>query len=139
MIEQQTPSNTNYFCWNTFGVILLISYIIFCFSVTRKGGFYEIRRWKASIWFALITDVLLWLYLLLFFEPVKSNIPSNYYELIVAIPNFLILTLAIHMSFLFIATIGTHFELKRWLNSDDYLDKIWKDPNKARKSPIQEL
>jgi hypothetical protein len=48
-------------------------------------------------------------------------------------------TLALIIPPLFAIAWGTHNQLKWWLNTDDFLDKIWKDPNKGHKSPIQEL
>jgi hypothetical protein len=50
---------------------------------------------------------------------------------------FFIPVLIIPFTFLF--TISTHYQLKWWPDSNIYLDKIWKDPNKESRSPIQDI
>jgi len=128
-------------CLNTMGVVLFISYLVFTYLVTHKGDFYHIRRWKAALWVAGIPGVMLSAFLLLPSIPVVvSNSPGkNLFEFIGLIIGAIFSTLVLVTPLLFVIAFGTHYRLKWWLNSDDFLDKIWKDPNKGHKSPIQEL
>jgi len=123
------------------GMVLLISYFGFAYWVTHKGDFYHIRRWKAALWVAGILGIIL--FVIPPFSPIPTIIsPSsgkNLFEFIGLIVNALFSTLVFVIPLLFVITIGMHHGLKWWLNSDDFLDMIWKDPNKGHKSPIQDL
>jgi hypothetical protein len=127
------------------GLILLVGYIAFSYFVTHRGDFYRIRRWKASIWSASIFGCFLGgilgvpLYLGSTVAIISSSSARNIFGVIgVTIGGFLSL-LAFILPFVFMVCLGTHHHLKWWLNSDDYLDKIWKDPNQGHKNPIQDI
>ena len=123
------------------GAILLISYVVFAYLVTHRGDFYQVRRWKAALWFAGLPGVILSAILLFssITTIVRNSVEKNADELIGSVFGAVFSAFALIVPFLFVVTIGTHHQLKWWLNSDDYLDKLWKDPNKQQKSPIQEL
>jgi len=128
-------------CTSANGVILFVSYVGFAYLVTHSGDFYQARRWKAALWFAGIFGVILSA-LLIFFSIttiVSSTVERNTYEVIGQVIGAIFSSLTLIVPLLFVTAIGTHHQLKWWLNSADYLDKIWKDPNKGHKSPIQEL
>ncbi len=145
----QEPVDITPFCCGSLGITLLVGYIVFAFSVTRHGDFYQVRRWKASILAAVISSILFIIgYFAAFAVPILGALFTNpdllfnmkidkqfltgYLELI-------LFGLVILMPFMFIGTLGTYYRLKQWLTSDDFLDTIWKDPNKNKKSPIQWL
>ncbi len=149
----QIQNGSNFVGLACIGSFLLASYSLFAFYVTRHGDFYMIRRWRAAIWTSLFSTIL---FLVIFNICVVGVIGIN--SPILKYPNllsgtlvkniFLILKFSLDLLivflpcltiFLFIITIGTYYRLKWWLNSDDFLDKLWKDPNKNRKSPIQWL
>ena len=133
------------------GGVFLFIYLLFAFYVTRHGNFYKIRRWKAAIWVSLLSVILPVAIISisiggtfemnspllkspnLFFGTYVVNLlqwlKSTIQKLLVFLPCL--------TPFLFVVTIGTYYQLKWWLDSDDYLDKIWKDPNRNNKSPIQ--
>ena len=128
-------------CMSAIGGILFVCYIVFAYLVTHSGDFYHVRRWKAALWFAGIPGVILSV-LFIFFSItaiVSNTIGKNTSEIIGQVIGVIFSSLTLIVPFLFLVTIGTHHQLKWWLKSDDYLDKIWKDPNKGYKSPIQEL
>jgi hypothetical protein len=137
--DAQNPDIANYFCWNALGIVLLIGYIVFCYLITHKGNFYQIRRWKASFWLATIFNIGILSVMFAVFKPLANNSSLNIFQVVGSILEFLLSTLTINIPFTFMATIGTQHQLKWWMNSDDYLDKVWKDPNKRHKSPIQDL
>jgi hypothetical protein len=134
-------------------VILAGGYTLFAFYVTRHGDFYNIRRWKAAICVALLSAILLMMviYILvgrtILINPTLFQTPnmSLGMKLITVFQSFknmitkLIVFLPCLTPYIFLVTIGTHHQLKWWLISDDYLDKVWKDPNKNNRSPIQWL
>ena len=128
-------------CMSAVGVILFVSFAGFTYLVTHSGDFYHVRRWKASLWFACTFGVILSVLLIIFsIQPIVSNtVERNTYEIIGQVIGVIFSSLTLIIPFLFLITIGIHYQLKWWLNSDDYLDKIWKDPNKGHKSPIQDL
>lgn len=159
MILQQgeNTSDVTFICMITNGVILLISYILFAYWVTHKGDFYHIRRWKASIWLASITAAIFWGALLIipvvliiinsspkniidmiWMKSINSS-AKNIFEFFGLVVGSFLSMFNLVVPLLFIVTLGTYHQLKWWLISDDYLDKIWKDPNKGHKSPIREL
>lgn len=137
--DGQNPNVASYLCCNSIGVVLLIGYIVFCYLVTHNGNFYQIRRWKAGIWLANISNIFLVLVMFVSFKPLANSSSLNIFQVIGKILEFLLSTLSINMLFIFNVTIGFQYQLKWSLNSDDYLDIIWKDPNKGHKSPIQDL
>jgi len=117
---------------------------VFAYWVIHRGKFYHIRRWKAAIWSGIIFGIFgIFLFVILSFSILISADISrlsvqNISEVIkLMIGLFLTITFII-IPLIFLVTFGMHHQLKWWLNSDDYLDKIWKDPNKGRKSPIQD-
>jgi hypothetical protein len=125
-------------CVNVIGIVLLIGYLVFAYLVTHKGDFYYVRRWKFALWVANIIGLVL---LALFLFPSINLISSNSIQgslFGIAVSAFLS-TLTYIIPFLYVVVIGVHYQLKWWLNSDDFLDKIWKDPNKRHKSPVQDL
>ena len=128
-------------CMSVLGLLLLIGYIAFSYFVTHKGDFYHIRRWKAAIWFAGIFGGILGVPLFLSSVAAIGSASStkNVFEVIGTTIGGLFSILAFILPFVFMVCIGTHHQLKWWLNSDDYLEKIWKDPNKGHKSPIQDI
>ncbi len=128
-------------CWNIMGIVLFISYLVFTYLVTHTGDFYHIRRWKAALWIASITVIIFVAFFL--FSSVQENVnhssTKNLLEFIGLVSGSFFPTLALAVPLLFVIAVGMQHRLKWWLNSDDFLDKIWKDPNKGHKSPIQEL
>jgi hypothetical protein len=128
-------------CISSVGVILLVGYAGFAYLVTHSGDFYHVRRWKASLWFASIFGIILSALLIIFsIRPIISSaVERNTFEVIKQVIGMIFTGLTLIIPFLFVVTIGTHHQLKWWLNSDDYLDKVWKDPSKGHKNPIQEL
>jgi cation transport ATPase len=130
-----------FICVTLVGVILLVIYILFAYRVTHKGDFYQIRRWKASIWLASILTVSMYILLGTFLITliVINASEKNVYEIIRLMVVGFFTTLIFSIPFQFIISIGTHYKIKWWLDSDDYLDKIWKDPNTGHKSPIREI
>jgi hypothetical protein len=139
--QGENSYDITFICMSTIGLILLIGYIAFAYFVAHKGDFYNNRRWKAAIWLASIFGVVLSASLLLFsIIAIISSAPGkNIFEVIRRMLGVFSFTLAFIIPFVFIVCVGTHHQLKLRLNSDDYLDKIWKDPNKGHKSPIQEI
>ncbi len=128
-------------CISSTGLILVISYIASASLVMHNGDFYRIRRWKASICFAVIPTGVASAVLTYYSIAERISTLSSKSTLAVggAIIASVMLPLTLAIPFLFIVTLGVHHQLKWWLNSNDYLDKIWKDPNKAHKSVIQKL
>jgi hypothetical protein len=128
-------------CMSAIGLILLVGYIAFSYFVTHRGDFYHIRRWKASIWLASIFGGILGVpvFLLSIAALIASSSAKNIFEIIGVIIGGFLSIIAFILPFVFMVCIGTHHRLKWWFNSDDYLDKIWKDPNKGYKSPIQDI
>ena len=128
-------------CVNIIGIVLLIGYAVFAYLVTHKGDFYHIRRWKFALWVANILGLVL---LAIFLFPSITTILSNSSEqntidLIGLVLSAILSALTYIIPFLFIIAFGTHYRVKWWLTSDDFLDRLWKDPNKGRKSPVQDL
>ncbi len=137
-------------CVGTVDFILLAIYVGFAYLATHRGDFYEVRRWKAAIWAAcifgaVVLAVFLGAVMLAFILNVstlsliagglrKDSVAVGSMMLIVALPAVCLITLS-----MFLVTWGVHRRLKWWLDSDDFLDKIWKDPNKGHRSPIQEI
>jgi membrane protease YdiL (CAAX protease family) len=141
---EPSPFDVSYICFTFVGVAFLISYIVFTYFVLHRGDFYHIRRWKAAIWAAVISVVLFsaFLFAFLFFQGIKSplaNSSKDVAEIIILLIGTFLPALVIFVPLLFLITLGTHHQLKWMLNSDDLLDKIWPDPNKGNKSPIQGL
>jgi hypothetical protein len=128
-------------CLNIIGAVLLIGYSWFAYMVTHRGDFYHIRRWKAALLVAAIPGIIV--FVIPPFSPISIIIShssgKNLFELVGLIINTIFPTLVIIIPLLIVITIGTRRQLKWWLNSDDFLDMVWKDPNKGHKSPIQEL
>jgi hypothetical protein len=129
MIVQQT------LCLGGSEFILLIIYALFAYWGSRRDNFYQARRWKASVWIAIISSFMI---LALICLPVLWSIYKNFVEthalnfdsLWATISTLLVIVIPL----MFIITISAYSRLA-W--SDDFLDKIWKDPNKGNKSPIQ--
>jgi hypothetical protein len=127
-------------CGNAIGIFLLVGYIGFAHLVTHSGDFYHIRRWKASLWFAGIFGVILYAFFIIFSIPTTlGSVERITFQAIGQAIGVIISGFTIIIPVLFVSAIGTHHQLRLWLNSDDYLDKIWKDPNKGHKNPIQEI
>lgn len=132
-------------CMSTVGIILLISYVVFAYLVTHQGDFYQVRRWKAAIWAAGIAGSVIAfpiIVVLIFSLIAASANPregTGFIEAVGAVMGLFFGGFTLLVPFLFMVTFGTYYQLKRWLDSDDILDKIWKDPHKGHKSPIQEL
>ena len=128
-------------CMSAIGLILLIGFIAFSYFATHKGDFYRIRRWKAAIWFAGIFGGILGV-TFFFFSIAAIDISlstKNVFEVIITTIGGFFSILAFILPLVFMICIGTHHQLKWWLGSDDFLDKIWNDPNKGHKSPIQDI
>jgi uncharacterized membrane protein YesL len=128
-------------CMNIIGIVLFIGYAVFAYLVTHKGGFYQIRRWKFGLWVANILGlVLLAIFLFPSIRTILSNSSEqNTIDLIGLVISAILSALIYIIPFLFIIACGTHYQLKWWLTSDDFLDRLWKDPNKGHKSPVQDL
>lgn len=142
MFQQGENSyNTTLLCMSVIGSILLTGFIAFSYFVTHQGDFYHIRRWKAAIWVAGIFggSLAVPLFLLSSAAISSSSLTKNVFEVIGTTIGGLFSILAFILPFVFMVCIGTHHQLRWWLNSDDYLDRIWKDPNKGHKSPIQDI
>jgi hypothetical protein len=133
------------------GCISLAVYAYFAYYVTRNGDFYKVRRWKAAIWTALLSIViLLSLFAFVGILGIISTIIENptisfgtiikdFFQMLKLASFELIVLSPCLAHILFVITIGTYYRLKGWLQSDDYLDKIWKDPNRGKRSPLQWL
>ncbi len=123
------------------GILLLVGYLGFAYFATHNGDFYHNRRWKAAIWFSAVPTSLGASILVYFSVASSLNVLGSKSALEIAgvIVMAVMSTLVLAVPFLFFVTWGMHHQLKWWFNSDDYLDKIWKDPNRGHKSPIQEL
>ncbi len=133
------------------GLISLASFVIFALYVTRHGGYYKIRRWKTAIRFALLSTVLFVVIFIIIYGGAdlfnRSPLWNPDFLLRVKLEDVLqlftsILIQILNISaclvpWLFIITLGTYHQLKWWLNSDDYLDEIWKDQNRPPRSPIE--
>lgn len=130
--------------FSVFGGIILVLYGLFVFVVIKQGDFYAARRWKAAAWAAVLSVV--------FFEGVLAVITftlllSGSHDLSfraalgIASQSLIsvLLLLPCLGPLLFVITIGTYYRLKHWLDSDRFLDRIWDDPNKGRRTPIQWL
>src|SRR5512145_558153 len=117
-------------CMSVIGLVLLISYVVFSYLVTHRGDFYHVRRWKAAIWcggaFGLIGSILL--IILLVTSTDSKAVEKSTCEVVEQVIGWIVFNLILFIPFLFMVTIGMYYQLTRWLNSDDYLDKIWKDP-----------
>jgi hypothetical protein len=123
------------------GIVLLIGYFVFAYLVTHRSDFYHARRWKFAL---AVTNILGLVILAILIFPSLTTIFNkspgiNIIELFGLAIGTILYDLTFIIPFLFIVAIGTHYQLKWWLNSDDFLDRLWKDPNKRHKSPIQDL
>ncbi len=128
-------------CFTIAGLTLLAGYIAFAHFVTHRGDFYHRRRWKTAIWFAVVPTVIvsgILLYLSIV-DDIGTWTSRNMLDRAGSIIESVMSTLALVIPLLFVLTWGAHHQLKWWFNSDDYLDKIWKDPSKGHKSPVQEI
>jgi hypothetical protein len=135
------------------GLISLASYTFFAALITRQGDFYRIRRWKAAICCALIGAVIAVVIAVFCFALIVLKNSSflqnpdflaeinleNVFQFLFSISKAFLTLAPCLTTMLFVVTFGTYSRLKWWLNSDDYLDKIWKDPNRNKKSPVQWL
>ena len=159
MIFQQGESSfyITIICLCAIGAIFLFSYVLFAYIVTHKGDFYQIRRWKGAILFAGIFSLIFTIILLfVIIISLDTNSSAKYlvelfrlifglllkeciFEVIMLIFSILFTYLTLIIPFQFMVTLGIHFQLKRWYPSDDYLDKIWEDPNKGHRSPIRDV
>jgi hypothetical protein len=142
MFQQgQNSYDITLLCMGAIGFILLIGYVGFSYFVTHKGDFYHNRRWRAAIWIADILGGILGVPMFLFSITaiVNGSSAKSIIEVIGLMIGGLFSILAFILPFVFMVCVGMHHQMKWWLNSDDYLDKIWKDPNKGNKSPIQEI
>ena len=118
------------FCWSTLGIVLFVGYFRFAYSVTHQEDFYHVRRWKAALWFAGVPCLILFATFLLSSIPAIFNNASgkdtiDWFEFVIVA---MLSTLTWIIPILFVITIGMHYLLKWWRNSDNFLDKIWKDP-----------
>jgi hypothetical protein len=92
------------------------------------------------LWFAGIFGVILYAFFIIFSIPTTlGSVERITFQAIGQAIGVIISGFTIIIPVLFVSAIGTHHQLRLWLNSDDYLDKIWKDPNKGHKNPIQEI
>jgi hypothetical protein len=121
-----------YLCLGIGEFILLVIYAVFAYLGSRRDNFYQARRWKAAVWTSILIGFLIPLGIctMEILSAYKDSITLNSDSLIATVG----LTLALVIPLMFIITISTYNRLA-W--SDDLLDKIWKDPNKGKKSPIQ--
>ncbi len=128
-------------CLGTVGFILLVGYVVFAFLVTHRGDFYQIRRWKAAICFSSISMALILVVVVyIFVTPGFSAWSSeSMVEIAGHILGTLMATLVFIVPVLFAATWKIWDQLRWSVQADDFLDKIWKDPNKEHRSPIQEI
>jgi hypothetical protein len=115
--------------------ILLIVYVIFAYLGSRRDNFYQARRWKAAVWISIISGFLI---LAMICAPAIIFTYNDFVETstlhLDSIFASITLILVFVLPLMFIITLSTYNRLA-W--SDDLLDKIWKDPNKGNKSPIQ--
>jgi len=114
---------------------LLLVYVIFAYSVTHSDDFYQARRWKAAILISIISGILILvmictLIFLFSYDEITKVRTMNLDSLIVTVT----FTLAFVIPLMFIITVASY---NRLVWSDDLLDKIWNDPSKGKKSPIQ--
>ena len=128
-------------CWSTLGIVLFVGYLRFAHSVTQRGDFYHGRRWKAALWFAGVPCLILFVIFLLSSITATFSNPSgkDTIDLIEFVIVAVLTRLAYMIPVLLVMTIGIHYSLKWWRNSDDFLDKIWKDPTKGQKNLVQGL
>ena len=131
MIIQQT------FCLGGSEFILLVVYAIFAYRGSLRDNFYQARRWKTAVWISVISSFII---LALVCAPVLWSTYQRFME--TKVLNFeplwatISMILVVVIPLMFMMTIGAYSRLA-W--SDYLLDKIWKDPNKGNKSPIQPL
>ena len=135
------------------GLILLSSYLLFAIYITRHGDYYKIRRWKAAIWISLISAFLFAGLVIITIEgyivlnsPLSQNpillletIANTYIQSFKTIIGLLFASSFCLVPYLFMVTLGVYYKLKWWFGSDDLLDKIWKDPKRPIRSPLQWL
>jgi hypothetical protein len=62
---------------------------------------------------------------------------NDYLHFIGLIAGSLLIGFMLSAPLMFVVTIGTHYQLKIWPLSDDYLDKFWAPPRGVYKNPIQ--
>jgi hypothetical protein len=131
----------NLICLSGMGIVLFLAYAAFAYMVTHQKDFYQSRRWKAALWFTTISGVIVFVFLMVAsVSSMASDLAKkSVFEIIGSLIGAFFSMLALVMPPLFFIAWGTHHQLKWWLNSDDFLDKIWKDPNKGHKSPVQEM
>ena len=115
--------------------VLLLGYVIFAYFVTRKADFYKARRWRAAILISVISGFLITALiciplLLSSYDTSTKSIILNFDSMIATV----ICALAFVIPFMFLITVTSYSRLA-W--SDYLLDKLWKDPNEGKKSPIQ--
>lgn len=137
----QNSYDITYICVSAAGIFSLASYIGFIYISTHNGDFYRIRRWKAASWVSIIPSIILLVFLLFVStKSVLNNSPAqSIFELLGLIVGIFFSTIALITPFTFVFTLGTHYQLKWWPSSETYLNKIWEDPNKKHKSPIQDI
>jgi hypothetical protein len=149
----QMQNESGFFICAGFGWILLTGYALFAIYVTRYGDYYKIRRWKTAIWISIMSAVLVLVIIIVYFEGaivINSLLFQNpgllfgtkvdyIFHLFRSIIDLLLIFPLFLTPYLFMFTIGEYYQLKWWLTSDDYLDKVWKDPNRPNRSPIQWL
>ncbi len=128
-------------CLGIVGLVLLTGYIAFAALVTHRGNFYQARRWKGAILISSIPMVpVLGVLAYLFIVP---NWRAWSSEGVVQIAGHIVQTvmaaLALIAPVLFPATWKTWDRLRWSVQAEDFLDKIWKDPNKGHRSPFQEI
>ena len=115
--------------------ILLIVYAIFAYLGSRRDNFYQARRWKAAVWISIISGLVIFA---MIFAPVIIFTYNDFVETSTLHLDSIFATITLILAFvlplMFIITLSTY---NRLVWSDDLLDKIWKDPNKGNKSPIQ--
>ena len=135
------------------GLILLSSYLLFAIYITRHGDYYKIRRWKAAIWISLISAFLFAGLVIITIEgyivlnsPLSQNpillletIANTYIQSFKTIIGLLFASSFCLVPYLFMVTLGVYYKLKWWFGSDDLLYKIWKDPKRPIRSPLQWL
>ncbi len=128
-------------CVGTVDFILLAIYIAFAYLATHRGDFYEVRRWKAAIWAACIFGAVMLAFILGLstFPLIAGGLLKDLLEIGRLILIVTLLAACVIVPSMFLVTWGVHRRLKWWLDSDDFLDKIWKDPDKGHRSPIQEI
>jgi hypothetical protein len=126
------------------GLVLSVVYVVFAFLVTRQSNFYKARRWKAAVGLAVLPSVFV-VVMITAVSVVSSGMTfirdfasggTSFLQLLGWVFEYLVYWSLCLTPFWFIVTLGTYYRLTGWMNSDDYLDKIWKDPNQGHKSPI---